>query len=118
MLEGDERQQDHECGEDGDYIHADAYGHADDGGHPDAGGGGETFDGSLHVYHGATAQETDAGDDLRCDTARIAVLKAEVDLRHVYGEEHGEAGSHGDERECTDAGYLALALALGADNHT
>lgn len=69
------------------------------------------------MNHGTAAEEADAGDDLGCDTSRIAVLKAEVDLRHIDGEKHGEACAHGYEREGADSGYLALALALGSDDH-
>lgn len=69
------------------------------------------------MNHGTAAEETDAGDDLCGDTAWIAVLKAEVYLGHVYGENHGEARAHGNESERADSGYLALALTLGADDH-
>ena len=117
-LQPDEHQLDHEHDERGKGRALDiarAAGEADDGRGPEPGGRGQALDALVaRDDDRASADEADAGDDLRAEARNVG--KQMQGEQQVLARERGDGGAEADEDVRAEARGAALRLALGADH--
>lgn len=108
--------KEYDCGrEDRALDEACAAGKADDGRGPQSGGGGKALDLTAACDNDrAGADEADAGDDLRSESADIGV-KPEAEQQVLAGQRR-YCRAQADQNVRAEAGRAALYLALGADD--
>lgn len=111
MLEEEVDRHDGECADDGFDEHAVATETAYRRGAPDGSSGGQSFDRIAVLEDDAGAEETDAGNYLRDDTAVVAA----EDRR---GHEHIERTADSDERHRTRTYHLTVQFTLQTNEVT
>ena len=116
-LQPDEHQLNHEHDERGKGRALDiarAAGEADDGRGPEPGGRGQALDALVaRDDDRASADEADAGDDLRAEARNVG--KQMQGEQQVLARERGDGGAEADENVCAKTRGTALDLALCAD---
>lgn len=101
-------------------IHPSPDRHPDPRGRPDAGRRRESADAIPFGHDHARTQETDARDDLGGDPCRVgddAILDVDV-VESVFGNQHKQSRSDGDDAVGFDAGFLKAVLAFDPDDGT
>ena len=114
LLDVDQHKDDEQRGDGGNQVHACPHGQPYTSRHPDAGRRGEAAHRALHLNDGAGTQKAHAAHHLGGNAPRVAVFQAQVLLRDIDADEHGQRGPHGNERESAQARNLALAAPLEA----